>query len=48
MDKHALFLDQHSFDPKTVIIDLSTDFRDESDGFIYGLPEVNREKIKKR
>ncbi|MCR9082459.1 MAG: N-acetyl-gamma-glutamyl-phosphate reductase [Cyclobacteriaceae bacterium] len=40
------FLDQHSFDLKTVIIDLSTDFRDESDGFIYGLPEVNREKIK--
>lgn len=40
------FLDQHAFDPKTVIIDLSTDFRDESDGFIYGLPEVNREKIK--
>ncbi|TDK42791.1 N-acetyl-gamma-glutamyl-phosphate reductase [Algoriphagus formosus] len=40
------FLDQHSFDPNTVIIDLSTDFRDESDGFIYGLPEVNREKIK--
>jgi N-acetyl-gamma-glutamyl-phosphate reductase len=40
------FLDQHAFDPNTVIIDLSTDFRDESDGFIYGLPEVNREKIK--
>jgi N-acetyl-gamma-glutamyl-phosphate reductase len=40
------FLDQHAFDPDTVIIDLSTDFRDESDGFIYGLPEVNREKIK--
>lgn len=40
------FLDQHAFDLKTVIIDLSTDFRDESDGFIYGLPEVNREKIK--
>jgi N-acetyl-gamma-glutamyl-phosphate reductase len=35
------FLDSHSFSPKTVIIDLSTDFRDESHGFVYGLPEVN-------
>ncbi|MCU0327225.1 MAG: N-acetyl-gamma-glutamyl-phosphate reductase [Spirosomaceae bacterium] len=28
------------------IIDLSTDFRDESNGFVYGLPELNRERIK--
>jgi N-acetyl-gamma-glutamyl-phosphate reductase len=41
------FLEQHSFSTDTVIIDLSTDFRDESNGFIYGLPEVNSEKIKK-
>lgn len=40
------FLDQYSFPAETVIIDLSTDFRDESNGFVYGLPEVNREKIK--
>lgn len=40
------FLDANPFSPKTVIIDLSTDFRNESDGFVYGLPEVNREKIK--
>lgn len=40
------FLEQHIFSPETVIIDLSTDFRDESNGFIYGLPEVNAEKIK--
>ncbi|MFC5190872.1 N-acetyl-gamma-glutamyl-phosphate reductase [Algoriphagus aquatilis] len=40
------FLEAHSFSPETVIIDLSTDFRDESHGFIYGLPEVNSSKIK--
>jgi N-acetyl-gamma-glutamyl-phosphate reductase len=28
------------------IIDLSTDFRDESNGFVYGLPEWQKEKIK--
>ena len=32
--------------PETVkIVDLSTDFRDESEGFVYGLPELNRERI---
>jgi len=41
------FLEQHSFPPETVLIDLSTDFRDESNGFIYGLPEINKEKIKR-
>lgn len=41
------FLENHAFSSETVIIDLSTDFRNESDGFIYGLPEVNIEKIKK-
>lgn len=40
------FLENHAFSPETVIIDLSTDFRNESDGFVYGLPEVNAEKIK--
>jgi len=40
------FLDSQSFSSETVIIDLSTDFRDESNGFIYGLPEVNAAKIK--
>jgi N-acetyl-gamma-glutamyl-phosphate reductase len=39
------FLNQHSFPDATVIIDLSTDFRDESAGFVYGLPEVNTKKI---
>lgn len=40
------FLEKHPFSPDTVIIDLSTDFRDESNGFTYGLPEVNAGKIK--
>jgi N-acetyl-gamma-glutamyl-phosphate reductase len=30
----------------TKIIDLSTDFRDESEGFVYGLSEFQKEKIK--
>ncbi|MBP6385858.1 MAG: N-acetyl-gamma-glutamyl-phosphate reductase [Pseudarcicella sp.] len=29
------------------IIDLSTDFRDQSQGFVYGLPELQQEKIAK-
>ncbi|SNS28051.1 N-acetyl-gamma-glutamyl-phosphate reductase [Belliella buryatensis] len=40
------FLDTYKFSDDTVIIDLSTDFRDESNGFHYGLPEVNIEKLK--
>ncbi|TFV97713.1 N-acetyl-gamma-glutamyl-phosphate reductase [Algoriphagus kandeliae] len=40
------FLEEHPFPESTVIIDLSTDFRDESNGFVYGLPEVNKSKIK--
>lgn len=27
------------------VIDLAQDFRDESDGYVYGLPELNRERI---
>jgi len=43
----ASFLESHSFPESTVLIDLSTDFRDESAGFVYGLPEVNTKKISK-
>lgn len=39
------FLEKHPFSEQTVIIDLSTDFRDESNGFTYGLPEVNTIQI---
>lgn len=41
------FLAEHSIDSSTKIIDLSTDFRDQSNGFVYGLPEWQKERIQK-
>ncbi len=29
------------------VIDLAQDYRDESNGYVYGLPEINRERIRK-
>ena len=40
------FLAENTLAPNTKIIDLSTDFRDESEGFVYGLAELQRDKIK--
>lgn len=40
------FLSDNIIPEKVKIIDLSTDFRDETNGFVYGLPELNRERIK--
>lgn len=40
------FLAENTIPDTLKIIDLSTDFRDESNGFVYGLPELQREKIK--
>jgi N-acetyl-gamma-glutamyl-phosphate reductase len=40
------FLASHSIPWHTKIIDLSTDFRDQSESFVYGLPEYQKEKIK--
>nr|MBI1231102.1 N-acetyl-gamma-glutamyl-phosphate reductase [Cytophagales bacterium] len=40
------FMKANTFEENTIIIDLSTDFRDESNGFVYGLPEVNKNGIK--
>ncbi|SEJ64181.1 N-acetyl-gamma-glutamyl-phosphate reductase [Dyadobacter koreensis] len=40
------FLDEYIVPETVKIIDLSTDFRDESNGFTYGLPELQKEKIK--
>ena len=40
-------LEENPFLLKSKIIDLSTDFRDQSNGFVYGLAEWQREKIKK-
>jgi N-acetyl-gamma-glutamyl-phosphate reductase len=41
------FLNTHSIDNQIAIIDLSQDFRlkEEGNDFIYGLPELNRNKI---
>lgn len=43
------FLKENSFSAKTKIVDLSTDYRIASGdhNFIYGLPETNREEIRK-
>jgi N-acetyl-gamma-glutamyl-phosphate reductase len=42
------FLKQHTFSNHTKIIDLSNDFRLQANAqdFVYGLPELNKEKIK--
>lgn len=42
----AKFLAENNVPSSVKIIDLSTDYRDESNGFVYGLPELNRERIK--
>ncbi len=47
------FLESNKINEKTKIIDLSTDFRHKNNSsfngleFVYGLPELNKEKIKK-
>jgi N-acetyl-gamma-glutamyl-phosphate reductase len=41
------FMESHDVPASVKIIDLSTDYRDESDGFVYGLPELNMGHIKK-
>ncbi|MGL4632466.1 MAG: N-acetyl-gamma-glutamyl-phosphate reductase [Leadbetterella sp.] len=41
------FFDENSIPSNIKVIDLSTDFRDESHGFVYGLPELNFLKISK-
>lgn len=40
------FLAENTIPESLKIIDLSTDFRDESNGFVYGLPELQRDLIK--
>lgn len=41
------FLEANIIPENIKIIDLSTDYRDESAGFVYGLPELNKERIVK-
>ena len=41
------FWEEHARPAGLKVIDLAQDFRDESDGFVYGLPEMQRERIRK-
>lgn len=41
------FWQEHRAPEGLKIIDLAQDFRDESDGYVYGLPELNAERIRK-
>jgi N-acetyl-gamma-glutamyl-phosphate reductase len=41
------FMIENTIPASLKIIDLSTDFRTQSDGFVYGLPELQRDIIKK-
>ena len=40
------FLKENKIAEDVLVIDLSTDFRNETDGFVYGLPDVFPKKIK--
>lgn len=39
------FWEENSRPEGLKVIDLAQDFRDESEGYVYGLPEINRERI---
>jgi N-acetyl-gamma-glutamyl-phosphate reductase len=41
----ATFMAENEISDDITVIDLSTDFRDEHDDFVYGLPELQRERI---
>ena len=41
----AKFMEENEVPAELKIVDLAQDFRDEHDGFVYGLPEMQREKI---
>ena len=42
-----VWMEENSIPASVKIIDLAQDFRDESCGFVYGLPELNRERIRR-
>jgi len=42
-----VWMEENSIPAGVKIIDLAQDFRDESCGFVYGLPELNRERIRR-
>ncbi|WP_420151766.1 N-acetyl-gamma-glutamyl-phosphate reductase [Spirosoma sp.] len=39
------FMSEHEVSDDITVIDLSADFRDEHDDFVYGLPELQRDRI---
>ncbi|GHT73297.1 N-acetyl-gamma-glutamyl-phosphate reductase [Bacteroidia bacterium] len=39
------FMESNQISKSLKIIDLAMDYRDESDGFVYGLPELNKKRI---
>jgi len=41
------FIEANEIPSSVKIIDLSTDYRNESEGFVYGLPELKKERIEK-
>lgn len=43
--KSREFWEQHVCPESLKVIDLAQDFRDESEGYVYGLPEMQKEKI---
>ncbi|MBR6858399.1 MAG: N-acetyl-gamma-glutamyl-phosphate reductase [Bacteroidales bacterium] len=43
--KSRAFWAEHPCPAGLKVIDLAQDFRDESDGYVYGLPELNRNRI---
>lgn len=45
--KSAEFWQENERPEKLKVIDLAQDFRDESNGYVYGLPELQKEKILK-
>lgn len=45
-NESKVFLAENTIPESLKIIDLSTDFRDQSNGFVYGLPELQRDLIK--
>lgn len=44
--KSSEFWSSHRLPEGVRVIDLAQDYRDEHDGYVYGLPEVNRERIR--
>lgn len=42
----AAFMAENDVSDDITVIDLSTDFRDEHDDFVYGLPELQRDRIR--